>query len=95
MILCAAVKVHFNKLDKDLIIPCIRHGNVRRDLRQIGLVESEDFSYVEEGFLDNRENFFNRTEALIKAKEVGQLPMAVLWDKQDGSVDELFSEDLY
>lgn len=48
-----------------------------------------------EGFVDNRNNFYNRHEAFMWAQQIGQLPETVLEYKKEHMENELYSEDLY
>lgn len=86
MIICAALKDR----KTNAIFPGIRHRDIYEMLYNLG--HKGD---VIEGFVDNRNNFYNRHEAFMWAQQIGQLPETVLEYKNDRSENELYSEDLY
>ena len=93
MILCAAMKFVYN--DNEIVLPCRRHGE---GLIIIGKMLGEDFHKthkIEQGFITTDGVFYHRKEALIEAKECGQLCAFVIHQKEDDRDDELYSEDLY
>lgn len=97
MIISAAVKILLKKENREVIIPCHRHGDAYRILKDLGFHPS-DFETVKQGFIayvadpDNRinwiETFLDRKEALIHAKMIHQISTSM-------SKDELYSEDLW
>ena len=97
MIISAAVKILLKKENREVIIPCHRHGDAYRILKDLGFHPS-DFETVKQGFIayvvdpNNRinwiETFLDRKEALAHAKRVHQISTSI-------SEDELYSEDLY
>ena len=97
MIISAAVKILLKKENREVIIPCHRHGDAYRILKDLGFHPS-DFETVKQGFIayvvdpNNRinwiETFLDRKEALAHAKRVHQISTSI-------SDDELYSEDLY
>ena len=93
MILCAAVRfVHDGNC---IVMPCRRHGD---GLTIVGQLLGKDFRLthpVEQEFITTSGEFLHRKEALIEAKECGQLCAFALKQKEDWNEDELFSEDLY
>ena len=93
MILCAAVRfVHDGNC---IVLPCRRHGE---GLTIIGQLMGKDFHKthkIEQGFITTDGVFYHRKEALIEAKECGQLCAMVLHQKEDENDEELYSEDLY
>lgn len=52
-------------------------------------------SQVEEGFLTNKGEFLNRTEAFEHAMNCGQTSATTRQYKRDRHETELYSEDLY
>ena len=92
MILCAAVKFHIEKTDKDVVIPCRRHYEAFNIIRDIGFDPKEGYTVVEQGFIDTKSNFLTRKEAYHHACECGQLSNTVLVNIHN---EILFSEDLY
>ena len=97
MIISAAVKILLKKENREVIIPCHRHGDAYKILKDLGFHPS-DFETVKQGFIayvvdpNNRinwiETFLDRKEALAHAKRVHQISTSI-------SEDELCSEDLY
>ena len=89
MIICAAIK----DTSTGHVFYGTRHGDIYEIMHCFGYKAASD-SLVE-GFVDNRNNFYNRHEAFIWAQQIGQLPETVLEYKRDHSENELYSEDLY
>ena len=97
MIISAAVKILLKRENREVIIPCHRHGDAYKILKDLGFHPS-DFETVKQGFIayvadpDKRinwiETFLDRKEALAHAKRVHQISTSI-------SEDELYSEDLY
>ena len=86
MIICAALKDR----NTNAIFPGVRHGDIYEMLYHL------DYKIdAIEGFVDNRNNFYNRHEAFKLARRIGQLPETVLEYKKEHSENELYSEDLY
>ncbi len=89
MIVSAAVKIKDFRQDKEIIIPCHRHCDAFYILKEFGYKKNTDYKELEQGFLDEKDNFYNRVEAWHEAYKHRQLMMV------DTSNHELFSEDLY
>ena len=97
MIISAAVKILLKKENREVTIPCHRHGDAYKILKDLGFHPS-DFETVKHGFIaygagpNNRsagiETLLDRKEALAHAKRVHQITTSI-------SEDELYSEDLY
>ena len=97
MITAAAVKILLKEENREVIIPCHRHGHAYQILRDLGFQPS-DFKTVKQGFIayevdpddpfNGTEFFLDRKEALTHAKMNRQ----ILTSESD---DELFSEDLW
>ena len=86
MIICAALKDR----DTNAIFCGVRHADIYEMLYHL------DYKIdAIEGFVDNRNNFYNRHEAFMLAQQIGQLPETVLEYKKDHSENKLYSEDLY
>ena len=90
MITQAACKVMIPDNDDEYhVIPLHRHGDIGRIFKEFGYQPGE-CKIIEQGFIDNKGNFYNRKAAAeyMKARgqrtRLGNLPM-----------EELFSEDLY
>lgn len=89
MIICAAIK----DTSTGQVFYGSRHGDIYEMMCCFGYKAPSDF--LVEGFVDNRNNFYNRHEAFMWAQQIGQLPETVLEYKKDHSENELYSEDLY
>ena len=86
MIICAALKDR----DTNAIFYGVRHADIYEMLHNL------DYKIdAIEGFVDNRNNFYNRHEAFMWAQQIGQLPETVLEYKKEHMENELYSEDLY
>lgn len=86
MIICSALKDR----NTNAIFPGVRHADIYEMLYHL------DYKIdAIEGFVDNRNNFYNRHEAFMLAQQIGQLPETVLEYKKDHSENKLYSEDLY
>lgn len=89
MIICSALKDR----DTNVIFSGIRYADIYEMLYNLGY--KIDAINVIEGFVDNRNTFYNRHEAFIWAQQIGQLLETVLEYKKEHMENELYSEDLY
>lgn len=97
MITAAAVKILLKKENREIIIPCHRHGDAYKILKDLGF-QSSDFKTVKQGFIayevdpddpfNGIETFLDRKEALAHAKKNRQILTSM-------SDDELYSEVLW
>ena len=97
MITAAAVKILLKKENKEVTIPCHRHGHAYQILRDLGFQPS-DFKTIKQGFIDYEadpddpfngiETFLDREEALELALKSGRITESI-------NDRELFSEDLW
>lgn len=86
MIICSALK----DKDTNAIFSGVRHADIYEMLYNL------DYKIdAIEGFVDNRNNFYDRHEAFMWAQQIGQLPETVLEYKKEHMENELYSEDLY
>lgn len=95
MIICAAMRIQVEGLDHETIIPCVRHGDGFKIIKDLGYAPMAKYKVLEQGFVTNFGEFLNRKEALKHARICGQLSQSTLWYKEDHNDDELYSEDLY
>ena len=81
-----------NKLSSSLIVVGVRHHDkiMREQIRAAGKIKEGIKS--EQGFIDNSGNFLTREDAVIIAKEAGQLNT---FRRKTWPEHMLFSEDLY
>ena len=89
MIICAAIK----DTSTGQVFYGPRHGDIYEMMRCFGYKATSDF--LLEGFVDDKNKFYNRHEAFMWALQIGQLPKTVIEYKNDHSENELYSEDLY
>ena len=90
MIICAALLLE-NKEQEEVILPCWRHGFGYEILHELHI----EAKVLKEGFITHENKFLDRYDALVHAKECGQLTQANRWYKEDNHENELYSEDLY
>ena len=88
MIVSAAVKIKDLRQDKEIIIPCHRHCDAFYILKQLSYKKNIDYKEIAQGFLDEKDNFYNRVEAWKHAYLHNQI-------NSDATLQELFSEDLW
>lgn len=88
MIVCAAIKFHLEATDSDVILCGVRHGDIFKQLKDLGFKPHNGYKVIEQGFMDNKNRFLNRYEAYEHAIRWGQCP-----DTFHGRV--LYSEDLW
>lgn len=87
MIVQAACRVQIPGIVGYQIIPLHRHGDIGKIFKAFGF-ESGQCKIVEQGFLDNHGNFYNRKSAMQEAKRCKQ---HLIGEEKE----ELFSENLY
>ena len=88
MIVKAAVKIFDIRQNKEWTIPCMRHCDAFYILKEFGYTKNIDYKELEQGFLDEYDNFYNRIAAKKYAQEFNQL-------KENTNCAELYSEDLW
>ena len=89
MIVCAAIK----DTRTGAVFGGIRHGNIYSAMHDAGITPPREAAI--EGFLDEKNNFYDRYEAYNIAMANGQLSATARQLKRDRGERELFSEDLY
>lgn len=87
MICRAAVKIFDERQQKEIVIPCHRHADAFQILHDFGYRAREGYREIAQGFLDEHDHFFTRTEAMVIARECGQVSSDMR--------GELYSEDLW
>ena len=88
MIVKAAVKILNLHTNEEMIIPCHRHCDAFYILHLFNMKQSVDYKQIDQGFLDEHDNFYNRIAAKKHAQEFNQL-------KENTRCAELFSEYLW
>lgn len=95
MLICAALLVQVEGLDHATILPCRRHGDGYKILKDLGYAPKTKYKVVNQGFIDHMGRFLDRKEAFVHAMTCGQLSQTTRWYKEDNNDCELYSEDLY
>ena len=95
MIICAAIKIQIEGLSHETIIPCRRHGDGFKILKDLGFKPRVEYKEIAQGFIDQDGEFLNRQEAFSHALDCGQLSATTRVCKRTNKEDELYSEDLY
>lgn len=88
MILAAAIKFHIEKTNKDVVLCGYRHCNIFEQLQLLGFEPQKGYKEIEQGFIDDKNNFLTREEAYRHALLCYQL-------KTFKRNKELYSEDLW
>ena len=89
MIVQAACRVYIPNMKDYQIIPLHRHGDMGKIFKAFGYKPGQ-CKIIEQGFIDQEGNFYNRKAALEHIKKCKQpLPL------KNTNTNELFSEDLY
>ena len=91
MIVSAAVKILNLHTNEEMVIPVHRHSDCFYILHLFNMKQDIDYKEIAQGFLDEKDNFYNRVEAWKHAYLHGQINP----DALEHTVRELFSEDLY
>lgn len=95
MVIVAAIKVKNEKaFGGYTVIPCWRHHLGYSILHEL-CPETNLNAEAEEGFINHRGEFLNRTDAFHHAMECGQISAELRYIKAQKHEDMLFSEDLY
>lgn len=98
MILASAIKFHIKSTDKDVILCGCRHGDIFAQLDALGFDPHKGYTEIEQGFIDNHNNFLTRKEAFEHAKQCGQLCAKIIYNREhDEEVGgkNMISEDLW
>ena len=98
MILASAIKYHITATDSDVILCGARHGDIFKQLRDLGFKPHDGYEEIEQGSIDHHNNFLSRKEAFEHAKSCGQLADRIIYDRENGSIPgglKLISEDLW
>lgn len=100
MIVCAAIKLirdelYGVKLDNqiELVVCGHRHGDCFEVISQLGA--RWHGCKQTQGFINHKGEFLDRYDALIHARECGQLSETHRYYQEDNRINELYSEDLY
>ena len=89
MITEAAVKIFDKRQEKEVIIPVHRHWNAFWILGELGYKNGIDYEILEQGFINNKDEFLDRVKAKKEAIACNQII------SKDSYSEQLFSEDLW
>lgn len=97
MILAAAIRYHIPATGKDVVLCGARHGDVFRQLEELGFGPKDGYEELEQGFINHNGTFLDRREAYEHAKACGQLAAKIIYERENGCVGgkQLISEDLW
>ena len=95
MILAAAIKFKIEKTNEEVVLCGARHGDVFKQLEPLGFGPQSGYKEIEQGFIDQYNNFLTREEAFKHAKETGQLCARLIHDRETIYGTKLISEDLW
>lgn len=93
MILASAVKFYIGKTNKEVVLCGHRHCNIFEQLQLLGFEPQKGYKEIEQGFIDDRNNFLTRREAFIHAIDCGQIEFRM--GRVSSLKGELYSEDLW
>lgn len=88
MLIASAIKFLIEATGKEVILCGCRHGDIFAQLEPLGFKPGKGYKWLEQGFIDNKNNFYNREEAFLYAKSIGQI-------KSNKEKATLYSEDLW
>lgn len=90
MIVQAATRITLDAFRTEKIIPLHRHGDLGKILKAFGYKPGHGYHMIQQGFIDNHGNFYDRIEAAEHMRKCRQ-------KTKFGSfpTDVLYSEDLY
>lgn len=88
MIIASAIKFHIDKTNETVTMCGLRHGDIFKQLKQLGFEPQKGYKCIEQGFITDRGIFLNRKDALNHAIKCKQ--KLIIFAK-----DELFSENLW
>jgi hypothetical protein len=89
MITRAAVKIKDIRQNKEIIIPVHRHCDAFYILKEFGYKLNKDYNILQQGFLNEHDEFMTRIQAYNEACNCNQIV------PKTNLPTELFSEDLY
>ena len=88
MITRAVVKIKDLRQNKEIIIPVHRHCDAFYILKEFGYKIKVDYEILDQGFLNEHDEFLNRQKAYYEAKQCNQITVTEFENC-------LYSEDLW
>ena len=95
MIICAAIKFQIEGLDHETVVPCRRHGDAYKIMKDLNYQPRQKYKEIAQGFITHKGEFLDRVQALGHARGCGQLSATHRYYQEDNGIGELYSEDLY
>lgn len=95
MILAAAILYKIKKTEKAVVLCGARHGDIFKQIECMGFDPKDGYEEIEQGFIDNCNNFLTREEAFEHAKACGQLCAKIINERMKSGSKQLISEDLW
>lgn len=97
MVCRAAVKVLDLRQNKEMTIPCHRHCDAFRILKEFGYTKLVDYKELAQGFLNEHDEFMTRAEAWQEARRCNQFLDSYIEEHIEDIVPTqiLFSEDVW
>ena len=98
MILAAAMKIHIESTNSDVVLCAARHGNIGIQLKLLGFEPNKGYKILVQGFINHKGKFLSRSDAFIHARECGQISSFIVEQRLNQTTNgdyELFSEDLW
>ena len=97
MILASAIKFRNTETNKEFVLCGARHGDIFKQLEDIGFAPKQGYEELDQGFIDHHNNFLTRSEAFKHAKMCGQLADKIIYEREHGGIGgkNLISEDLW
>lgn len=95
MILASAIAYRITKTDKVVILCGARHGDIFKQIEDLGFDPKDGYEELEQGFIDHHGSFLSREEAFEHAKDCGQLCAKIVHERTQSGSRQLISEDLW
>ena len=97
MILASAIKYYIEETGKEVILCGARHGDIFKQIELLGFDPRKGYKEIEQGFIDNKNNFLTREEAYEHAKMCGQICEKIIYERENACVGgkKMISEDLW
>lgn len=98
MILASAIKFRIEATGEEVVLCGCRHGDIFMQLPALGFEPRKGYKEIEQGFIDNNNNFLTREEAFEHAKQCGQISSKIAYARDHGESvggKQMISEDLW
>lgn len=97
MILAAAIKFYIEETNKEVVLCGSRHGDIFAQIKTLGFEARKGYKELEQGFINEKNEFLTRREAFEHAKQCGQISSKIIYEREHGCVGgtQMISEDLW